>query len=473
MSLFQMRNYKRKLGSRKYKDFSPEVLQEAIDACHDGMSARQASQKYGIPRATLNRKLKGLCGHHGHPTALSKEEETQICEYVVLMADWGFPMSKADLRHFVKDYIERKGITVPEFVENLPGNDWAEGFLKRHKEEISVRSANNIKRARAEVGPDVIRKYFQNLASSIENVAPSHIFNYDETNLSDDPGRKQVLAKRGMKYVDRVQNNTKSSISVMFCASADGIVLPPYIVYKAEHLWSTWCSGGPKGTRFNRSKSGWFESPHFLDWFKTIFLPFSKKLDGTKILIGDNLSTHFCPDVLKMASDNNIKFVCLPPNSTHLCQPLDVSFFGPMKRVWREILDEHKRQNRKSTTLAKEVFPALLDQLMEKVFQTSNQNIKSGFKACGIVPLNPNEVLKKLPDYREDQVNRSETSLDSSAMADSVLSVLKEIRYEKKSRRPAMKRRKLEVEPGKSISLAKSSSDDENTQPCTSRQVIR
>ena len=96
--------------------------------------------------------------------------------------------------------------------------------------------ANNIKRARADVGPDIVRQYFENLASSLENIARSHIFNYDETNLSDDPGRKKILAKRGTKYVDRVKNNTKASISVMFCASGDDIVLPPYVVYKAEHI---------------------------------------------------------------------------------------------------------------------------------------------------------------------------------------------------------------------------------------------
>ena len=100
------------------------------------MTAREAGRKYGIPRATLNRKLKGQNNLHGYRTALSKEEEIQICEYIALMAEWGFPMLKAELRHFVKGYIERKGITVSAFVKNLPGNDWAEGFLKRHKNGV-------------------------------------------------------------------------------------------------------------------------------------------------------------------------------------------------------------------------------------------------------------------------------------------------------------------------------------------------
>ncbi|KAK6167093.1 hypothetical protein SNE40_021197 [Patella caerulea] len=130
----------------------------------------------------------------------------------------------------------------------------------------------------------------------------------------------------------------------MMCGSAHGDLLPVYTVYKSAELWDTWCEGGPKGkpfcedrccasgARFNRSKSGWFEARTFSDWFFTTFLPHAKRLAGKTVLIGDNLSSHFTSEILKSCEENNIAFVCLPPNSTHICQPLDVSFFAPMKR---------------------------------------------------------------------------------------------------------------------------------------------
>ena len=61
----------------------------------------------------------------------------------------------------------------------------------------------------------------------------SNIVNYDETNLSDDPGKRKVIIRRGTKYPERVINSSKSSTSVMFAAAADGTILPPYVVYKA------------------------------------------------------------------------------------------------------------------------------------------------------------------------------------------------------------------------------------------------
>ena len=67
----------------------------------------------------------------------------------------------------------------------------------------------------------------------------------DETNVTDDPGVKQCIFRRGVKYPERVQNATKASTSLMFCGSASGVVLRLYVVYRADHLWNTGTEGGP------------------------------------------------------------------------------------------------------------------------------------------------------------------------------------------------------------------------------------
>ena len=72
----------------------------------------------------------------------------------------------------------------------------------------------------------------------------------------------------------------------MLAGSASGETLPLYAVYKSEHLWSNWTEGGPKNARYNRSKSGWFDQCRFHDWFKTVALPYRKRLSGRKMLMG-------------------------------------------------------------------------------------------------------------------------------------------------------------------------------------------
>lgn len=231
----------------------------------------------------------------------------------------------------------------------------------------------------------------------------------------------------GTKYPVQVRNYSKSSTSVMMCGSAAGVLLPPYIIYKSDFMYSTWrivpvepnetppycnkscCQGKFK---FNRSKSGWIDPVIFTDWFINQFLPHAKLLPGPKVLMGDNLSSHFTDEVISNCIENDIRFVCLVPNSTHLTQPLDVGFFRPVKEAWRTVIGAYKKANVKIALIPKNDFARILKKCLFEMdtVKTKNiksktytnriyENLKSAFKKCGVVPFNPKEVLMQLPDY--------------------------------------------------------------------------
>jgi hypothetical protein len=269
--------------------------------------------------------------------------------------------------------------------------------------------------------------------------------------LADDPGSKKCIFKRGTKYPERVLNSSKSAISIMFAGSAAGEVLPPYVCYKAERLWDTWVVGGPDGTRYNRSKSGWIDEVTFADWFQTILLPWAKTKNGRKVVIGDNLSTHFSPDVIKSCNDNDILFVCLPPNATHLLQPLDVAFFRPLKQAWRKILCDWKvTADRRLINLPKNHFPSLLRKLCDEIKPNAPKNLEAGFKACGIYPLDPQVVMKKLPITNEEA--ESPTKKARELVGEGVIDLLTKLRYDSPGGARAQRKKKINVAPGKSIS---------------------
>ncbi|CAG9577004.1 unnamed protein product [Danaus chrysippus] len=118
-------------------------------------------------------------------------------------------------------------------------------------------------------------------------------------------------------------------------------------------------------------------------------------------------------------------FKNLPANSTHLTQPLDVAFFRPMKRAWRQLLLKWKKTDgRQLPTIPKGCFPKLLKLLIDELQINASKNIIAGFKKTGISPLNATEILARLPgeDLGEDH---------ESAVEDSVLTLLKEMRYGK------------------------------------------
>ena len=49
----------------------------------------------------------------------------------------------------------------------------------------------------------MIKKFFENFAEVSANVSACSVFNYDETNIVDDPGVKHCLVRRGLRRVER------------------------------------------------------------------------------------------------------------------------------------------------------------------------------------------------------------------------------------------------------------------------------
>jgi len=115
-----------------------------------------------------------------------------------------------------------------------------------------------------------------------------------------------------------VTNFSKQAFSVMFCGSAKGVYLPPTVVYKAKHVYHDWTSDGFNGAVYGATESGWFGMRTFEQWFDEIFLPHVKDIVGPKVLIGDNLSSHFSPAVVASCKEHDIRFITVPlvPNST-------------------------------------------------------------------------------------------------------------------------------------------------------------
>lgn len=439
-----VRKYKRKLGARRYVDYTEDKLNECLKSIRDGtFSHRKAAAHYGIPRRTILNKLKNKHEKQvGGQPVFSRAEEESFVSYIETMSDYGFPLMTEDLRHVIKSYLDRIDRKVKFFTDNKPGLDWMKSFLKRFP-RLKERIASNIKRGRAAVTEDTLKEYIDNLKEVVKDVPPENIWNLDETNLSDDPSRKKVICRRGVKYPERVCNFSKSSTSVMMCGSASGELLPPFVVYKALKMWDIWVEGGPKGARYSSTKSGWFDSNCFNEWFDTLLLPKLKKLPGKRVVIADNLSSHLNVNVFQKCKDNDISFVCLPPNSTHLTQPLDVAFFRPMKVAWRTILSQWKEtaDGANSQVVSKQVFPSLLKKVLERMEPNMAKNLESGFRKCGIYPCDIEPLLQRV----------GRKTVEPSAVSAAFLEVMNSTRsvFQKPA---SVKRKKINLPAGKSLS---------------------
>ncbi len=249
------------------------------------------------------------------------------------------------------------------------------------------------------------------------------------------------------------ENFSKSCTTVMMCDSAAGVLLPPCVLYRAEKApLAAWKENGPVGkpccesdcckggTYYTSTKSGWFDMSTFELWFVDVFLPHAFTLTGKIVLTADNLASHFSPKVIELCKQHNIAFICFVPNSTYLSQPLDVTFFRPMKIAWRKVLGDYKLKNPSLKGIPKAQFPRLLKLALDAMDTISikrgaevvvlvnriSHNLKSGFRVAGIVPMDRQHILKRLPDHlmNDDSRNISSNSSDNSRLTESVIEFL-------------------------------------------------
>ena len=154
-------------------------------------------------------------------------------------------------------------------------------------------------------------------------------------------------------------------------------------------MQADWITGGSRDASYNSTPSGWFDSNVFQDWFEKVAVPYFDRIRdrGPKVILGDNVPSHLNPNVIKKAEEKGIKFVFLPPNSTHLLQPLDVAVFRSLKSEWRKALTTWKtNEGRRFPVLPKWAVPQLLHRLDVAMEDKWSTLAKTGFRACGIYP---------------------------------------------------------------------------------------
>lgn len=82
----------------------------------------------------------------------------------------------------------------------------------------------------------------------------------------------------------------------------------------------------------------------------------------------------------------------MPAHTSHLLQPLDVSCYSPLKVAYGREVQELARQA--VYHIDKEDFLQIYIKVRPAVF--TEQNIKSGFLATGLIPYDPQRVLSSL-----------------------------------------------------------------------------
>ena len=68
-------------------------------------------------------------------------------------------------------------------------------------------------------------------------------------------------------------------------------------------------------------------------WFNKHFLRYIPSARPVLLLL-DGHSSHYCPDTIRVVAHHKVIVFALPPNTTHISQPIDKGCFGPLKEAW-------------------------------------------------------------------------------------------------------------------------------------------
>ena len=146
------------------------------------------------------------------------------------------------------------------------------------------------------------------------------------------PGELVVVSHETKQAYEQCGGSGKNFTTSLICGNAAGEILPPFIIYPSKTLNPLWTTGGPPGSKFAVSDSGWITKSLFFQWFMG-FIEYTKDVAKPILLIIDNHACHISIEVIEMAKTNQILLLLLPPSCTHALQPLDTVTFKYVKII--------------------------------------------------------------------------------------------------------------------------------------------
>ena len=327
-----------------YGNWTSLSMEKAMAAVEKGeLTLRKASIQYSVPKSTLHDRLTGKVSFNARagPTPyLTHSEEDELASFLVYTAKIGYPFTRKRVLYLVQQMVEDKGVIL---AQGQVTNGWWERF-KQHHPSIVLRSAVPLSNARALASDqEVINRYFNILEDTLKDNdifdKPNCIFNCDETGMPLCPKSFKIITSKGDANPTYASGQSKSQITILGCSNAAGYPIPPFVIFSLATYNKELCRGEVPGTLYGTSDTGWMNRSLFEKWFVHHFLVYAPKMRPL-ILLMDGYSSHYCPEFIKRAAAEKIILFTLPPNTTHLTQPLDKGCFSPLKVYWRQACHE-------------------------------------------------------------------------------------------------------------------------------------
>ncbi|KAK1916402.1 hypothetical protein P3342_004221 [Pyrenophora teres f. teres] len=284
---------------------------------------------YDAPRTTLRRRLRGTQLRSETASVnrkLSATEEQSLVQWILDLDRRGFPPYIIDVRRMADALLAARGQDPPP---QPVGKNW-------------------VQRAQYE-DPAVIAAWFKLVAETRQTygVLDQDIYNFDETGFAIGVAAtsKVVTSSNRVGGAVTIQPGNREWVTAIECINASGWCLPPFVILSGKAHQSSWYQGLPPNWTIAVSDNGWTIDQLGVEWVKHFNQHTAARTAGVyRLLVLDGHSSHATPEFDQYCAENKIITLCMPPHTSHLLQPLDVSCFSPLKRAYGREVAELARQ---------------------------------------------------------------------------------------------------------------------------------
>ncbi|KAI1676085.1 hypothetical protein KJE20_14324, partial [Pyrenophora tritici-repentis] len=273
--------------------------------------------------------------------------------------------------------------------------NWVSRFVQSQP-ELQTRWSRRLNSQRAlSEDPIAIAAWFKLVEETRQTygVLDQDIYNFDETGFAMGVAATSKVVTSSDKIGRAV------IIQPVICINASGWSLPPFMILSGKVHQSSWYQGLPPNWNVAVSDNGWTTDQLGVEWVKH--------------QSAYSYSSHATPEFDQYCAKNKIITLCIPPHTSHLLQPLDISCFSPLKRAYGREVEELARKG--VYHVDKIDFLIAYTRIRPIVF--TQQNIQASFQVTGLVPPCPDRVLSSLTVARTPSPPQITTNNNAAAQA--------------------------------------------------------
>lgn len=216
--------------------FSAESMKSAVqDVIKHKLSLRKAAEKNNVKHQTLARYVRKTRNSEGNEEnvsyrphydtrrVFSEEQETILKGFIIKCSQMCYGRSTKDVRKLAYELAIHNKIQIPyRWIEKKSaGVDWLQGFIKRHP-ELSIRQPEGCSLSRVtSFNRNNVEQFFRNLEDVMKRyngfASGTRIYNLDETATTTVQKSSRILAKKGVKQINKVTSGERGILITTCC----------------------------------------------------------------------------------------------------------------------------------------------------------------------------------------------------------------------------------------------------------------